>query len=122
MSRILFKIKFLYVLYGKTFLQMLAGLFERCMKRRGVKESDPYDWEKLSSIEINATNTQVTNTPAIITRPATRITDNMLDDNLMCTFDNNQENIEPDNRRELEVELQNGAISPRSCSVNLLIY
>lgn len=26
--------------------QMLAGLFERCMKRRGVKESDPYDWEK----------------------------------------------------------------------------
>lgn len=25
---------------------MLTGLFERCMKRRGVKESDPYDWEK----------------------------------------------------------------------------
>ncbi|KAL0281246.1 UNVERIFIED_CONTAM: hypothetical protein PYX00_002293 [Menopon gallinae] len=84
---------------------MLAGLFERCMKRRGVKESDPYDWEKLSSIEINATNTQVTNTPAIITRPATRITDNMLDDNLICTFDNNQENIEPDNRRELEAQI-----------------
>ncbi|XP_055680716.1 tau-tubulin kinase homolog Asator-like isoform X2 [Lutzomyia longipalpis] len=28
---------------------MLAGLFERCMKRRGVKESDPYDWEKTDS-------------------------------------------------------------------------
>ncbi|CAH1980661.1 unnamed protein product [Acanthoscelides obtectus] len=26
--------------------QMLISLFERCMKRRGVKESDPYDWEK----------------------------------------------------------------------------
>lgn len=26
---------------------MLATLFERCMKRRGVKETDPYDWEKL---------------------------------------------------------------------------
>ena len=26
--------------------QMLASLFDRCMKRRGVKESDPYDWEK----------------------------------------------------------------------------
>ncbi|TMW50191.1 hypothetical protein DOY81_004730 [Sarcophaga bullata] len=26
---------------------MLIGLFERCMKRRGVKESDPYDWEKV---------------------------------------------------------------------------
>lgn len=25
---------------------MLASLFERCMKRRGVKESDAYDWEK----------------------------------------------------------------------------
>lgn len=25
---------------------MLATLFDRCMKRRGVKESDPYDWEK----------------------------------------------------------------------------
>lgn len=25
---------------------MLESLFERCMKRRGVKESDPYDWEK----------------------------------------------------------------------------
>lgn len=27
--------------------QMLASLFERCMKRRGVRETDPYDWEKL---------------------------------------------------------------------------
>lgn len=26
---------------------MLSTLFERCMKRRGVKETDPYDWEKL---------------------------------------------------------------------------
>lgn len=25
---------------------MLASLFERCMKRRGVKDTDPYDWEK----------------------------------------------------------------------------
>lgn len=28
---------------------MLSTLFERCMKRRGVKETDPYDWEKLDS-------------------------------------------------------------------------
>lgn len=28
---------------------MLIGLFERCMKRRGVKDSDPYDWEKVDS-------------------------------------------------------------------------
>lgn len=25
---------------------MLMTLFERCMKRRGVKETDPFDWEK----------------------------------------------------------------------------
>ncbi|KAK6633702.1 hypothetical protein RUM44_004309 [Polyplax serrata] len=81
---------------------MLIGLFERCMRRRGVKENDPYDWEKkILSVDTNDSNAQTTNSPALITRPATRITDNMLDDNLMCTFDNNQENIEPDNRKEL---------------------
>lgn len=26
---------------------MLVTLFERCMKRRGVKETDPFDWEKV---------------------------------------------------------------------------
>ncbi|XP_053688695.1 tau-tubulin kinase homolog Asator isoform X2 [Sabethes cyaneus] len=26
---------------------MLVTLFERCMKRRGVKETDPFDWEKI---------------------------------------------------------------------------
>lgn len=33
---------------------MLIGLFERCMKRRGVKESDPYDWEKVDTIGAGA--------------------------------------------------------------------
>lgn len=33
---------------------MLASLFERCMKRRGVKESDPFDWEKTESVSANA--------------------------------------------------------------------
>ncbi|XP_055678778.1 tau-tubulin kinase homolog Asator-like isoform X2 [Lutzomyia longipalpis] len=28
---------------------MLGGLFERSMKRRGIKETDPYDWEKTDS-------------------------------------------------------------------------
>ncbi|XP_017051372.1 tau-tubulin kinase homolog Asator isoform X2 [Drosophila ficusphila] len=35
---------------------MLIGLFERCMKRRGVKESDPYDWEKVDSTAISNIN------------------------------------------------------------------
>uniref|UniRef100_A0A0K8WLC6 Tau-tubulin kinase 1 n=2 Tax=Bactrocera latifrons TaxID=174628 RepID=A0A0K8WLC6_BACLA len=43
---------------------MLIGLFERCMKRRGVKDSDPYDWEKIDTV--NATTSQPTNTVQIL--------------------------------------------------------
>lgn len=25
---------------------MLAAVFERCLKRRAIKDTDPYDWEK----------------------------------------------------------------------------
>lgn len=32
---------------------MLIGLFERCMRRRGVKDSDPYDWEKIPQVSAN---------------------------------------------------------------------
>ncbi|KAL9909776.1 tau-tubulin kinase homolog Asator isoform X1 [Glossina fuscipes] len=32
---------------------MIISLFERCMKRRGVKESDPYDWEKVDAVTAN---------------------------------------------------------------------
>lgn len=35
--------------------------------------------------------------------PVSRITDNHVEDNMMTSLDNNQENIEPDNRKELEV-------------------
>ncbi|XP_070074156.1 tau-tubulin kinase homolog Asator isoform X2 [Drosophila takahashii] len=40
---------------------MLIGLFERCMKRRGVKESDPYDWEKVDSAAIGNISTTAGN-------------------------------------------------------------
>ncbi|XP_049315515.1 tau-tubulin kinase homolog Asator isoform X2 [Bactrocera dorsalis] len=43
---------------------MLIGLFERCMKRRGVKDSDPYDWEKIDTV--NATTSQTTNAVQIL--------------------------------------------------------
>lgn len=36
---------------------MLASLFERCMKRRAIKESDPYDWEKTE--QLSQINSQV---------------------------------------------------------------
>lgn len=35
---------------------MLGTLFERCMKRRGVKETDPYDWEKLEGAGHSGSN------------------------------------------------------------------
>lgn len=39
---------------------MIISLFERCMKRRGVKESDPYDWEKVDAVTTsNQPNSQV---------------------------------------------------------------
>lgn len=31
--------------YDSPDYDMLAAIFERCIKRRGIKESDPYDWE-----------------------------------------------------------------------------
>lgn len=50
---------------------MLAGVFERCMKRRGVKETDPYDWEKIAS-ESNATSPHLASNPplASVTKPS----------------------------------------------------
>ncbi|KAH8403618.1 hypothetical protein KR222_009721, partial [Zaprionus bogoriensis] len=36
---------------------MLIGLFERCMKRRGVKEADAYDWEKVDTATAGNLNT-----------------------------------------------------------------
>ncbi|ACY70477.1 hypothetical protein DVIR88_6g0014 [Drosophila virilis] len=45
---------------------MLIGLFERCMKRRGVKEADPYDWEKVDTATVGNINasTNAIPTPA----------------------------------------------------------
>ena len=42
---------------------MLLGLFERTMKRRGVRESDPFDWEKNASVAPSA-NSSVAATEA----------------------------------------------------------
>ncbi|XP_018896748.2 tau-tubulin kinase homolog Asator isoform X2 [Bemisia tabaci] len=93
---------------------MLAGLFERCMKRRGVKESDQYDWERTMPITVhnldetqNPTAQVINNTsPAIITRPLTTSVGPGQNNQLITTtLDNDQENIEPDNKKELEAQL-----------------
>ncbi|KAK4297480.1 hypothetical protein Pmani_030101, partial [Petrolisthes manimaculis] len=90
--------------HDKPDYAMLSGLFERCMKRRGIKESDPFDWEKTPTDNSLGTNT--TTTHAVITKPQHAdsrnlygggggMTDNMLDDNVLGSVDN-QENVELD--------------------------
>ncbi|GAB6024336.1 hypothetical protein CHUAL_009505 [Chamberlinius hualienensis] len=80
--------------------QSLAAIFERCMKRRGVKENDAYDWEKpYNDNSITTTTTSTT----VITRPlqpspaptsTNNIMDNLYDDvivhNSYDTHDNYQ--------------------------------
>ena len=76
---------------------MLIGLFERCMKRRGVREMDPYDWEKISSGPLpGLTSLPTATSPAMA--PIITATENHT-----TNLDNDQENIEPDTRKETEV-------------------
>ncbi|KAK5638120.1 hypothetical protein RI129_012415 [Pyrocoelia pectoralis] len=76
--------------------QMLINLFERCMKRRGVKNSDPYDWEKAPAGDNTANNPtpplQQPTVPANLPRLPKH------------TTDNNQENIEPTDNKEAHLE------------------
>ncbi|KAG0716785.1 Tau-tubulin kinase Asator [Chionoecetes opilio] len=92
--------------HDKPDYAMLSGLFERCMKRRGIKESDPFDWEKTPTD--NSLGTTTTTTHAVITKPQHAdsrlafgggMTDNMLDDNVLGSVDN-QENVEGHHERE----------------------
>jgi tau tubulin kinase len=77
--------------------QMLINLFERCMKRRGVKPTDPYDWEKTPAGD-NVTVTQTTEAqPPTAPTTLPRHTKH-------TTTDNNQENIEPTDNKEAQLE------------------
>ncbi|GJQ75439.1 hypothetical protein Trydic_g23606 [Trypoxylus dichotomus] len=80
--------------------QMLISLFERCLKRRGVKEIDPYDWEKAPAGD---------NIPTTITTCSTQqshaIVQNAIPKHTKQTpTDNNQENIEPTDNKEAQME------------------
>lgn len=90
---------------------MLAGILDKCLKRRGVKESDAFDWEKTSLAPENLHHNPkityaVNNTSAAImtTRPVTTTSLGAEPNMQLITsvFDNDQENIEPDNEKELE--------------------
>lgn len=83
---------------------MLAGVLERCMKRRSVRDCDPYDWEKLAeapqSVTTSSSSAAVPSKPQqrIITNPATAnvTTENLGEDPLAASLGlNNQENMHP---------------------------
>lgn len=93
---------------------MLISLFERCMKRRNVKESDPFDWEKPTgdSQPISQVS-QVqppTTTPTTLARQTTK---------LLTTTENNQENIEPTDNKE--VSFYNALFSEQLRNIHLCI-
>ncbi|XP_023029488.1 tau-tubulin kinase asator isoform X3 [Leptinotarsa decemlineata] len=78
--------------------QMLISLFERCMKRRGVKDSDPYDWEK----PVQTDNQPVTQ-PVTVQQPTAPTTLPRHTKNTLTT-DNNQENIKPTDNKEAQLD------------------
>ncbi|XP_064484997.1 uncharacterized protein LOC135397370 isoform X2 [Ornithodoros turicata] len=86
--------------HDKPDYSVLVGLFEHCMKRRGVRESDPYDWEKTYTDN----SVTATITPTAVSRPAqpgsappggvTGVgTENLLDDNIMASYDDRGDNL-----------------------------
>ncbi|XP_058800725.1 tau-tubulin kinase homolog Asator isoform X2 [Phymastichus coffea] len=94
---------------------MLAGLFERCIQRRGIQSSDPYDWEKPIATNEGLPTTKslptVTIPPAITT--ATTINQLPTVPNIDT---NNQENVEPDNKKELEAQMDYESMCRRNRS------
>ncbi|KOC68797.1 Tau-tubulin kinase 1 [Habropoda laboriosa] len=92
---------------------MLANLFERCMKRRGVKTNDPYDWEKplISNDSLSTTRSLPTVVIAPVLTTATTINQPPTTPNVDT---NNQENVEPDNRKELDAQMDYESICRRN--------
>ena len=98
---------------------MLLGLFERTMKRRGVRDTDPFDWEKTTT-DNSTNNSSQAQTPGAVNHPKTadpalpntRVPPvgvgltNVQTDNLDENQVDNQENLEPDNRKELRITEQ----------------
>lgn len=83
---------------------MLISLFERCMKRRGVKESDPYDWERTSTAE--------TITPSQNSQQPTTAAPTTNTKHIKHAVDNNQENIEPTDNKEVRGVPQDSVLPP----------
>lgn len=77
---------------------MLTGIFERCMKRRGVKDSDPFDWEKSTEI---VQPPVINNTTQVLSKPITCTSYNADFNNQLATITSIVDNVkkEPDNKK-----------------------
>ena len=77
---------------------MILGIFERTMKRRGVRESDPLDWEKAGS-----DSTQSEGLGTAIKNSVPQNNKVIVPDNAENATVDNQENVEPDNMKEVSL-------------------
>ena len=77
---------------------MISGIFERTMKRRGVRESDPFDWEKAGS---DSTQSEGLGTGTTLKNAAPQNNKVIIPDNVENATVDNQENVEPDNMKEV---------------------
>ncbi|XP_076223926.1 tau-tubulin kinase asator isoform X2 [Nomia melanderi] len=94
--------------------EMLAGLFERCMKRRGVKTNDPYDWER-PMMMVNDSLPTTRSLPAVTVPPVLTTATTVNQPPPASNVDtNNQENVEPDNRKELDIQFDYESICRRN--------
>ncbi|XP_015172163.1 PREDICTED: uncharacterized protein LOC107064249 isoform X1 [Polistes dominula] len=92
---------------------MLAGLFERCMKRRSVKPNDPYDWERPLIANEGLSTTR--SLPTVTVPPALTTATAINQPPTIPTVDtNNQENVEPDNRKELDALMDYESVCRRN--------
>ena len=79
---------------------MILGIFERTMKRRGVRESDPLDWEKAGS---DSTQSEGLGTGTTLKNAAPQNNKVIIPDNVENATVDNQENMEPDNMKEVRL-------------------
>lgn len=81
---------------------LLVSIFERCIQRRGIQSNDPYDWEKpLPSNEVLSTTKSL---PTVTIPPAITSATTINRFSATPQVDTaDQENVEPDNKKELDV-------------------
>ncbi|CAN8009681.1 unnamed protein product [Ixodes pacificus] len=89
--------------YDRPDYPVLAGLFEHCMKRRGVRDCDPFDWEK-GYADNSQTTTAPALTPTLGSRPAqpgsapqggVGATENQLEENVMASYEERADERQP---------------------------